>query len=663
MDACRLIIPKKAVPMILQRIHSSHSGLSKTYELARSLYYWPGMYNEIKQVIQRCSVCAKFSASQPHGPRSTQAPSAYYGPPMSQVGVDLFDFGGKAHLVCMDHWSGFPLYCELRSTTSRAICSALSSWFNILGWPRHIRSDGGPQFCSEFSAFCARNGIRHELAAPYNPRSNGLAESGVKICKLMLAKAAETREDPQRLLYEWRNVPRPAGFSPAQQMFGRPQNIALPQPASAFKQIDFEEASRARDRTHAQHLPSYDRGKRKLPALSIGDQVNLQDPHTGQWNATGVVSQVRPDGLSYLVECDGRPLVRARHMLKLALPTDLADQPRSIDRNASEEGHDESGSETPPLYITVDGTPSPQAEVQIPTPTLRRSPRLAQTCVKAEIPRHRSDSTTSSSSRRPPTPSRSPADTPGTRESTKIPLDTPSSMSSRRLLPLESGLAPSFSSSHWEPSSTVTAAGSDSAATPTATDRSWTRYPESASRPSSISQTTAPRRHQLPPQVPFRGSEGPWGIIRSPASIPLSTPTHPARDIHTPPSWVPPPPPRLRRVASPAAGSASQLPNPSSGHQGSPPSKRRCSTTTALCTGLRQGPTSANIRHPVPCHPGTLNNVSSHPTAGRASSPPRPPTKKKVHFSHLPSPASSLGSHNQRHSSTPGSIFNMAVTF
>ena len=119
---------------------------------------------------------------------------------MSQDGVDLFDFGGRTHLVCMDHWSGFPLFCELRSTTSRAICTALSHWFNILGWPRHIRSDGGPQFRSKFTAFCSKNGIRHKLAAPYNPRSNGLAESGVKICKLLLAKAAETREDPQQSL-------------------------------------------------------------------------------------------------------------------------------------------------------------------------------------------------------------------------------------------------------------------------------------------------------------------------------------------------------------------------------------------------------------------------------------------------------------------------------
>jgi hypothetical protein len=116
-------------------------------------------------------------------------------------------------------------------------------------------------------------------------------------------------------------------------------------------------------------------------------------------------------------------------------------------------------------------------------------------------------------------------------------------------------------------------------------------------------------------------------------------------------------------VASPAAGSASQLPDQSSGLHGSPPSKRKCSTTTALYTGQQLAPASANTTAPVLCRPGILNTVSSLPPAGRESNLPRPQTKKKVRFSHLPSPASSLGSHNHRRSSAPGSIFNMAVTF
>ena len=47
----------------------------------------------------------------------------------------------------------------------------------------HIRTDGGPQFRSEFKDFCASHGIQHELSSPYNPESNGLAEAAVKNLK------------------------------------------------------------------------------------------------------------------------------------------------------------------------------------------------------------------------------------------------------------------------------------------------------------------------------------------------------------------------------------------------------------------------------------------------------------------------------------------------
>ena len=77
---------------------------------------------------------------------STDPPSASYGPPMAHVGVDLFEFSGKQYLICVDKWSGFPVYKQLNTVTTRAVIGILEEWFNILGWPSTIRSDGGPQF-------------------------------------------------------------------------------------------------------------------------------------------------------------------------------------------------------------------------------------------------------------------------------------------------------------------------------------------------------------------------------------------------------------------------------------------------------------------------------------------------------------------------------------
>ena len=119
---------------------------------------------------------------------TTAPPLRHFGYPMQQVGLDLFSFGGKSFLICVDHWSGYPLYHALRSLSSDAIISILITWFNTLGWPSSIRSDGSPQFCGDFPKFCTKNGISHELSAPYNPKGNGLAEAAVKSVKNILNK-------------------------------------------------------------------------------------------------------------------------------------------------------------------------------------------------------------------------------------------------------------------------------------------------------------------------------------------------------------------------------------------------------------------------------------------------------------------------------------------
>jgi len=78
----------------------------------------------------------------------------------------LAKWGGKDFLVCVDHWSGYVMYAQLKSVATNAVLSQLSNWFDILGWPISLRSDGGPQFRGPFSSFCEKHGIKHELAAP-----------------------------------------------------------------------------------------------------------------------------------------------------------------------------------------------------------------------------------------------------------------------------------------------------------------------------------------------------------------------------------------------------------------------------------------------------------------------------------------------------------------
>ena len=84
--------------------------------------------------------------------------------------------------------------------------SCQTTWLNEYGWPLHLRTDGGPAYRTEFSEFCATNGIIHQLSSPYNPESNGLAEAAVKSVKSLLIH--ERGESLPEAIAAWRNMAR-----------------------------------------------------------------------------------------------------------------------------------------------------------------------------------------------------------------------------------------------------------------------------------------------------------------------------------------------------------------------------------------------------------------------------------------------------------------------
>ena len=165
------------------------------------------------------------------------------------------------------------MYHQLHSLTSASILKTLSTWFNLFGWPSSIRSDGGPQFRGEFSRFCASHAIRHKVSALYNPKSNGLAEAGVKSVKNILRKCAVTSSNADFVLYEWRNVPRADGYSPAQLMFGRAQRTSLPSLPWQNAPIDFLAAASSKDAAQSRAKSYHDRSKLSLPLFSPGQAV------------------------------------------------------------------------------------------------------------------------------------------------------------------------------------------------------------------------------------------------------------------------------------------------------------------------------------------------------------------------------------------------------
>ena len=184
------------------------------------------MANDIKQKVAGCRVCVACLPSLPAQPVCVDIASY----PMEKVAADLFDFRGGSFLVMVDRHSGFPWVTKLRSTSTAAVCAALFDWFVMAGFPRLIKSDGGPQFRGPFREFWAKYNIIHEISSPYHPASNGLAEAAVKSMKRLLEKLdGRVDSDEFKLaLLAWRTTPRTDGFAPAFGFYGRHLRTLLP---------------------------------------------------------------------------------------------------------------------------------------------------------------------------------------------------------------------------------------------------------------------------------------------------------------------------------------------------------------------------------------------------------------------------------------------------
>ena len=255
--------------------------------------------------------------TQARTPAEIQPPSAA-AEPMRHVGTDIFDALGNSWLVLVDRFSGYAWVKKLKSTDSAAIKSQLSKWFTEYGWPKYIRSDGGPQFRKEFADFCKLNGITHELSSPYNPESNGLAEAAVKNMKAIVTRCSKMEEDIETAIAAWRNMLRTDGNSPSQLFFGRRQRQRLPVTHEHTQIRSYDISSK--DKIARESEKRRNAHTRQLDELHPGERVRMQNHIDNRWDRQVTIINKREDGNSYNVRGDnGKTYIRGRRLLRKSL--------------------------------------------------------------------------------------------------------------------------------------------------------------------------------------------------------------------------------------------------------------------------------------------------------------------------------------------------------
>ena len=312
LDGERIVVPQPARQEVLRILHLPHGGITKTRQQANRLYYWPGMASDVKNLTETCEECNRCRPSLPK--QENQEKSKALGP-MTHVAADLFDFKGSDYIVMVDRFSGYFFVERLRKTATDDIIRKLRDWFLEHGFPTVIRTDGGPQFRSGFNAFCTQHHIEHETSSPYNPQSNGLAESAVKNAKYLLKKCTNEGSSFREALLEWRNLPRADGLSPAEMFFGRRQKTQLP----AFINVDTSPNAERREATLQQKRDYDNKGARKSSKLSIGERVWILNTKNGEWDHHGIIIAEAPSQASFRIkQDDGITVWRTNRFLRSA---------------------------------------------------------------------------------------------------------------------------------------------------------------------------------------------------------------------------------------------------------------------------------------------------------------------------------------------------------
>ncbi|TRY75822.1 hypothetical protein TCAL_11862, partial [Tigriopus californicus] len=105
-------------------LHMQHQGITKTRELARQLYYWPGLMNAISSLISNCPECLHLLPSQPREPMT----QAKVSKPFEAISVDLFEVKGLHYVTMVNRYSSWTCVALLRKRDTTSVTKVLDAW-------------------------------------------------------------------------------------------------------------------------------------------------------------------------------------------------------------------------------------------------------------------------------------------------------------------------------------------------------------------------------------------------------------------------------------------------------------------------------------------------------------------------------------------------------
>ena len=152
-----LCIPEKYIPTVLYQYHTpllaGHPGVIKLYGTIKQRYYFPGMFNLVREFVECCLECQSMKGKT-DGPRIQYARIPLDTRTMARMSMDIkempeYELGFRHILVCVCEFTNWMKTIPLADQKAQTIAMAL--YFKICceyGTPKAIICDEAPAFQS-----------------------------------------------------------------------------------------------------------------------------------------------------------------------------------------------------------------------------------------------------------------------------------------------------------------------------------------------------------------------------------------------------------------------------------------------------------------------------------------------------------------------------------
>jgi hypothetical protein len=171
-------------------LHAGHLGIENTFYKINKQYFWPQMWRDIEQFIKTCDICQRKEKMK----KNNALTPVKVGEPFEKIGIDLVGplaitgHGNKYIVVAIDYATKWVEARAIKDATAQSIIPFLTE--DIItrhGYPKELISDRGTTFVNKIvEEFNAKNRIKHRLATPYHPQTNGLVERiNQTICRIL----------------------------------------------------------------------------------------------------------------------------------------------------------------------------------------------------------------------------------------------------------------------------------------------------------------------------------------------------------------------------------------------------------------------------------------------------------------------------------------------